>query len=92
MTKVSFGSKEVTGNEIIKPTHPDVLLVVVPPQQEGGVQVLLENKEHVTNILDFKTPGKALYKYVKPPNSNTNKPHSTGPKPAPKPKLKKPQH
>jgi hypothetical protein len=51
--------------------HPNVLFVKVPKGKEGGVRVLLEgytpNRQDVSNILDFQTPGKAIYKYVPKP-------------------------
>ncbi|HEX7333019.1 MAG TPA: IPT/TIG domain-containing protein [Pyrinomonadaceae bacterium] len=69
---VNFGQNAVTGSKI-KRKHPNVLLVEVPAGPEGGVQVLLEGmvrvdgqSHSVSNILDFITPGKAIFKYVKP--------------------------
>jgi hypothetical protein len=72
VTRVSFGSAVVTG-EKIKQRHPNVLLVEVPRGPEGGVQILLEGAigtgpggRRISNILDFTSPGKAIFKYVKP--------------------------
>lgn len=51
--------------------HPNVLFVTVPKGKEGAVRVLLTGMtpdgDPVSNILDFKTPGKAIYKYVPKP-------------------------
>jgi hypothetical protein len=46
-----------------------VLFVRVPPG-DGGVQVFIELKARpkqpkLTNIRDFETPGKAIYKYIR---------------------------
>jgi hypothetical protein len=78
VSKVSFGSQDVTGNKI-KQRHPNVLIVEVPKGEEGGVQVMLEapaaygaqNAQPLSNILDFLTPGKAIFKYVAPPKTAT---------------------
>jgi hypothetical protein len=54
--------------------HPNVLFVTVPKGKEGGVRVLLEGitpgGQRVTNVLDFQTPGKAIFKYVPKPKPN----------------------
>lgn len=47
--------------------HADVLLVEVPAGRVGAaVEVLLLTTTGESNILDFVTPGKAIFKYVKP--------------------------
>jgi hypothetical protein len=69
VTKISFGSTVVPAGGI-KQRHPNVLLVEVPKRPEGGVHVLLEgtvNGRAVSNILDFATPNKAIFKYLPPP-------------------------
>lgn len=65
VTSVRFGSNP---GAIVR-QHSNVLLVTVPAGAAGGVEVLLEGTIHpagtpVSNILDFMTPGKAMFKYV----------------------------
>lgn len=69
VTRISFGSTVVPVRGI-KQRHSNVLLVEVPKRPEGGVHVLLEgivNGRPVSNILDFATPNKAIFKYLPPP-------------------------
>jgi hypothetical protein len=69
--QVRFG--RISGR--IRPTrHPNVLLVDVPPGRVGAVEVLLLAPEGRSNILDFATPGKAIFKYVKPEKPKPNPP------------------
>lgn len=92
--KVFFGKNEVAKEKIHTPKHPNVLLVEVPAAPEGAVQVLLEGtatnstgqQRDVSNILDFVTPGKATFKYVKPPKDSTKPTPKPKPKPKPKPR------
>jgi hypothetical protein len=66
VTRVAFGSARA----VVLNSHPNVLLVRAPRGKEGGVQVLLEgsaNGKAVSNILDFTTTGKAVFKYVPKP-------------------------
>lgn len=49
---------------------PEVILVTAPTGDEGPVQILLETNINlrgrlVSNIADFRTPGKAIYSYIK---------------------------
>ena len=81
--QVFFGRPRGT---IKNPRHDDVMLVEVPAAHEGAVQVILrDNNAGTTNILDFLTPGKAIFKYVKPEAKAKPKP-----KPKPKPAPQKP--
>jgi hypothetical protein len=66
VTHAYFGGKEVT----ILQVDPQVMLISLPPGNEGAVQVLLETNVNlrgkvVSNIADFRTQGKAIYTYVK---------------------------
>ncbi len=68
---VSFGPNKVQ----VKPENANVLLLKVPAGAEGGVHVLLNGcaglapgcPRPVSNIMDFATPGKAIFKYISPP-------------------------
>lgn len=83
VSSVMFGPQSGTIDTYNR--HPNVLLVTVPKGKAGGVRVLLSGQtaagQSVSNILDFQTPGKAIYKYVAPPKEE--------PKPKPEPKDKK---
>jgi hypothetical protein len=62
---VSFGRRE---GQILE-HGPNVLFVRVPHGDEGGVLVLVQTAKRpdntrLTNIDDFKTPGRAIYKYT----------------------------
>jgi hypothetical protein len=62
---VRFGANAGT----IVQKHSNVLLVTVPPGTVGGVEVFLEGSippagTPISNILDFMTAGKAMFKYV----------------------------
>ena len=66
VVRVLFGGKEAT----IMQVDPEVILVSAPTGEEGPVQILLETNialrgRLVSNIADFRTPGKAIYSYPK---------------------------
>ena len=66
VTRVMFGNKEAT----ILQVDPKVILVNAPPGDEGPVQVVLETNvilkgKNISNVADFRTPGKAIYTYTK---------------------------
>ena len=85
VNKVFFGDTDVK----VVPAHPNVLLVKVPAGGEGAVRVLMTGKletVEVSNILDFTTPGKAIFRYVKPPDKPADQPNPPAP---PKKKNKK---
>lgn len=70
VTQVTFGSARPVRLDAGTLRHPNVLLVKAPKGTEGGAQVLLEGYaggRAVSNILDFVTPGKAIFKYVPKP-------------------------
>lgn len=79
VTHVTFGPARSI--RLRSTPHPNVLLVKVPKGKEGGVQVLLEgfaNGKPVSNILDFITPGKAIFKYVPKPKPEGQQQQSGG--------------
>lgn len=69
---VLFGEREAT----IVRTGDEVLFVRVPDGQEGSVHVVVtgntKNGKELTNLSDFATAGKAIYKYT--PSTKVNIP------------------
>lgn len=69
VSQVTFGSSRPVKPDARR-RHPNVLLVKAPGGPKGGAQVLLEGyigTKAVTNILDFTTPGKAIFTYLAKP-------------------------
>ncbi|HEV8367045.1 MAG TPA: IPT/TIG domain-containing protein [Pyrinomonadaceae bacterium] len=88
VSTVLFGSN----SGAIRQHHSNILIVDAPKGAEGGVAVLLQGtisgagSKQVSNILDFVTPGKAIFKYTKPPEPKKETQPSPSPPSAKKPK------
>jgi len=91
VSEIFFGSDTA----VIQQRHSNILIVEVPEGVEGGVAVLLKGRmagpgsTEISNILDFVTPNKAIFKYTKPPEQPKQQaPVEQSQPPAKKPKKK----